>query len=96
MKFLLFFSVILMSCGSFACEFDLDCDYGSKCVKKLGELEGICMGGNFPGNDNDRRPFRSEDEWSRVGETCSFDLDCEIGEKCAKSRSKLEGVCVKK
>ncbi len=96
MKKIAFLFLMAVSAGSIACEFDLDCDLGSKCIKEVGELDGICMGGRFPGNDNDRTPFVPDDKWSSEGETCSLDLDCEIGEKCAKPHSRLEGVCIKK
>lgn len=28
-----------------ACTFDLDCEIGNKCVKRPGNLQGVCLGG---------------------------------------------------
>jgi hypothetical protein len=81
---------------SMACQDDFDCQLGSKCVKpRGGGLYGICAGGMSPGNSNDRVPVYDPLDLSRsVGNTCSFDLDCGIGARCAKSG--LSGVCVRR
>lgn len=77
-----------------ACDFDLDCDIGSTC------RNGICIGGLWPGNDNDDAPLSHRDRpmWDlneSYGDTCEFDIDCGIGMRCAKRRGALEGVCVR-
>ncbi len=66
-----------------ACQFDTDCSPGSKCLKSSMSLYGVCAGGLFPGNDNDRRPVRDPlDPNQKVGDTCSFDVQCGPGNKC--------------
>ena len=81
---------------AFACSFNTDCDPGSKCAKSPGSLYGVCMGGISPGNKHDREPVYSPlDVNGTVGNTCSFDIDCGPGSKCAKSRGSIEGVCVR-
>jgi len=79
-----------------SCQFNTDCDVGSKCHKKSGQMEGICQGGLNPGNDNDRKPYRDSLDISKsVGNTCQFNTDCGVGAKCQKESGKLNGVCVK-
>lgn len=88
--------VLFVPTISFACSFDVDCSPGSKCVKARGELYGICAGGLFPGNNNDRQPVRAPLDINQTyGNTCSFDVDCGPGSKCLKDRGAIEGVCVR-
>jgi hypothetical protein len=84
----------LLSGSAFACQFNTDCAVGSKCMKESGKLEGICMGGMNPGNNNDRKPYGQRGYGSsneNTGNTCSFDTECGIGAKCYKSG--IKGVC---
>ncbi len=60
MKYILIFLFVLtpiLSQDAYGCQFDLDCGIGSKCVKSLGSLNGVCMGGLTPGNRYDDKPF---------------------------------------
>jgi hypothetical protein len=75
-----------------ACQFNTDCDVGSKCIKRSGSLYGYCMGGMNPGNTYDRQP--ATDIRGGGGWTCSFNTDCDPGYVCAKSG--LQGTCVKR
>lgn len=94
-KFLI--SLFVLPAISYACEFDIDCDPGSKCAKPRGELLGICLGGLNPGNDNDRKPVIAPlDINGTYGNTCSFDIDCGPGSRCIKSNSSINGVCMKR
>jgi hypothetical protein len=86
---------VLVAASSYAtaCSFDTDCQPGSKCIKPGGGLYGYCAGGLSPGNANDRRPvYDALDGRGTRGNTCSFDIDCGPGGKCAKSG--LYGVCL--
>ena len=91
----LFFASFLAS-RTFACSFDTDCQVGSKCIKPPDSLSGVCAGGLYPGNDNDRRPA-----YVPVGldktyvNTCSFDSDCGLGCLCVKSDG-ITGTCMAK
>ena len=79
---------------TFACSFDTDCSPGSKCVKASGQLYGVCAGGLFPGNKNDRQPvFSPVDPNGTTGNTCSFDTDCGPGSKCVKGSGSIYGAC---
>jgi hypothetical protein len=92
-------SVLLLAVSSPAlgCQFDTDCDVGSKCVKEDGKLYGFCADGLNPGNDNDRLPYRDPLDINQTeGDTCSFDVDCGPGSKCVKGRGSIKGVCVRK
>ena len=61
-----------------------------------GNIYGICAGGMNPGNNNDRVPVRDPLDLDRTyGNTCSFDTDCGVSNKCYKERGQIKGVCVK-
>lgn len=86
-----------LSAGTAAhgCSFDTDCAVGSACVKARGDLYGVCMGGDRPGNRFDRAPVEDPlDLDGTFGDTCSFDTDCGVGNSCLKERGRLRGVCV--
>src|SRR6476659_3881464 len=88
-------ALVLLTTRSFACEFDVDCEPGSRCLKRSGSLYGVCAGGLFPGNSNDRVPvYDPLDLDNSVGNTCSFDIDCGVSNKCLKG-SGIDGVCVR-
>jgi hypothetical protein len=80
---------------SFACSFDTDCQPGSRCLKRSGAQYGVCAGGLFPVNSNDQVPvYDPLDLDNSVGNTCSFDIDCGVSNKCLKG-SGIDGVCVR-
>lgn len=82
---------------SLACSFDTDCAVGSKCVKATGSIYGVCRGGLFPGNDNDNEPVYAPLDLDKTyGDTCSFDTDCGVSNKCVKSGGSIYGVCMKR
>lgn len=88
--------ILLAPMEAAACTFDTDCSPGSRCVKSSGSLYGICAGGIFPGNRNDREPVYAPLDPNRtVGDTCSFDADCGPGNRCFKSSGAIDGVCVR-
>lgn len=84
-----------------ACQFNTDCNPGSKCMKQRGGFDGVCVGGSFPGRpDNDRvsRPtYPNPLDYNRTeGNQCSFNTDCGPGSMCLKQAGRMNGVCVKK
>jgi hypothetical protein len=90
-------AILTLSPIAFACQFNTDCNVGSKCVKKRGQLYGFCADGLNPGNDNDRKPYRDPLDINQTeGNTCSFDVDCGPGSKCLKGNGNIKGVCVRK
>jgi len=101
-KSLLIFLFVLtpiFSQDAYGCQFNLDCGIGSKCVKPLGSLNGVCMGGLFPGNRYDDKPVYDPLDLNRprtFANTCSFNTDCGIGMQCAKSPGAIQGTCVKR
>ena len=82
----------LASGAAMACSFNTDCEIGSRCVKRSGELDGVCVGGLSPGNRYDSDPVY--ERGSRRGYTCSFDTDCDIRQSCVKESGSIEGVCM--
>ncbi len=90
------FSLCMTSLVS-ACSFDTDCNPGSQCMKFGGSIYGVCAGGIFPGNSNDRQPVYSPlDPNQTTGKTCSFDTDCGPGSTCYKADGgAVYGVCMR-
>lgn len=88
----LFFVIPDASC---ACEFNTDCEPGSKCLKASGSLYGVCVGGISPGNRNDQQPGYSPTDTNRTyGDTCQFNTDCGPGSLCVKSGG-IYGTCMR-
>ena len=80
---------------TYACQFDTDCNPGSKCLKASGSIYGVCAGGTSPGNKNDRTPVYSPRDTNRTyGNTCSFNTDCGPGSVCVKSGGSTYGTCM--
>lgn len=79
-----------------ACWYDIDCDIGFTCVKDSGYEEGVCVGKkyrNTPPNDSSY-PKEPKGYWNKnKGNSCSYDAQCDVGEKCLKSDFSLYGVC---
>jgi hypothetical protein len=89
-------SMACFALNAYACSFDTDCQPGSKCLKRSGQIYGVCLGGMSPGNSNDRVPVRDALDPNRtVGNTCSFDTDCGPGSSCVKSSGNINGVCLR-
>lgn len=90
-------SAILFSFSqSDACQFNTDCQPGSKCDKGSGSIYGVCVGGISPGNSNDRVPVYSPMDLNNTyGNTCSFNTDCGPGSECVKSGG-IYGTCMKR
>lgn len=90
-------SLCSTSASLYACQFDTDCQVGSKCLKQSGQLDGMCVGGLNPGNRNDDNPYSNGLDINKTeGNTCSFDTDCGPGSKCMKGAGQLEGTCMRR
>lgn len=88
--------ILVTPTDSSACQFNTDCQVGSKCVKAAGSIYGVCTGGLFPGNKYDDRPVYSPLDPNRTyGNTCQFNTDCGPGSRCVKSRGSIDGVCIR-
>ena len=87
--------VVVLAVPAMACQSNSDCDFGSKCEKRPGSLNGVCVGGANPGNSNDRKPVYSPtDRSGTYGNTCRFDGDCGPGFNCVKDRMSSYGTCL--
>ena len=88
--------ILIFQSNAAACQFNTDCNPGSKCLKASGSIYGICVGGISPGNKNDRVPVYSPLDPNRTyGNTCNFDTDCGPGSECVKSSGSISGTCMK-
>jgi len=95
-RYIILIIIIFMANICFPCQFDTDCQPGSKCLKDPYSIYGVCSGGLQPGNDNDNQPVYSPtDPNGTYGDTCQFDTDCGPGSICLKSDGRIYGVCVK-
>ncbi len=95
--FFIFAMLSILLLQSFACFYDTECAIGSQCVKAEGSLYGVCKGGLYPGNKNDRQPVYAPLDMDKTyGNTCSYDTECGISNVCIKSENSIYGVCMKK
>lgn len=84
--------IMLITATSIACDSNLDCAFGSRCIKSSPYNPGFCAGGMNPGNNNDNNPVYKQN--SRQGRQCTYDTECGYGSECMKSGYNLYGVCV--
>ena len=76
-----------------ACSFNTDCNPGSKCLKKVGQIYGACVGGMSPGRSSNNiynNPYGN----SKKGDKCSYNTDCDPGSRCLKESGKMYGACL--
>lgn len=101
MRIIVIAAIALLPVPTLACSFDTECNPGSKCLKRSGQLEGVCAGGMFPGrptqNDQQARN-RDPYQWNNrtEGQQCSFNTECGAGSMCLKEAGRLYGVCIRK
>jgi len=93
-KLIILLAMFFISMPSIACQFDTDCGVGSKCYKPGNGINGWCVGGLNPGNQNDKKPARDPlDITGKRGNTCQFDTDCGAGGQCVKGGG-IYGTCL--
>jgi hypothetical protein len=88
-------AAVLGTSSAWGCITPSDCAVGSRCLKKDGGIYGVCVGGLHPGNENDRRPVAKPfDADKTFGNTCSYDMDCGLKNRCLRRPGKMQGICV--
>jgi len=94
--------LVMLFCSApingYGCLFDTDCfAVGSKCIKEEASIEGLCKGGLGSGNSdyNEERPEFFPNLDASSSDTCSFDTDCEVDQRCIKKVGTIYGVCMK-
>jgi hypothetical protein len=96
---ILFFVILsfVIPATASACITFSDCQIGSRCVKRSGNLYGVCKGGMSPGNAHDKHPvYDPLDPDGTYGDTCTYDSNCGVNSKCMKRRIASTGTCVKR
>src|SRR5438093_1596397 len=64
-------------------------------LKPSGSIYGMCMGGLNPRNRYDQAPVYSPlDLDGTLGDTCSFDVDCGVSNRCARNSYSITGTCI--
>jgi len=86
---------LITTSSLFSCQFDTDCNPGSKCLKDGYSIYGSCVGGTNPGNTYDEKPVKYYNDVSgKKGNTCQFDVDCGAGGNCVKDGYSIYGTCM--
>lgn len=83
--------LVIATSPALACQFDVDCFPGSKCIKNGTSLYGACVGGINPGNANDKKPIYNPMDLNRgsgntsTGDARSGGLDADgtYGDTCS-------------
>src|SRR5579871_1502602 len=91
---ILFFAVLFIAlpAPASACVSFGDCAIGSKCIKRSGNLYGVCKGGPTPGNAHDKHPvYDPLDPDGTFGDACTFDSNCGVASRCARRRGASVG-----
>jgi hypothetical protein len=94
MKYLVLIIGLFLGPKALACNFDIDCDIGSKCVKTGYDLKGVCVGNRYtPDPPKDRDPYKPKWNLDKKGQSCSYDIQCGFSGKCLRTGGSLYGVC---
>ena len=84
----------LASSPALACQFDADCDIGSKCLKQSGQTDGVCTSARKPGHADDGGLSRDPTDPAKTsGNGCAVDLDCGPIGKCLRATGQVNGTC---
>src|SRR5262245_39555997 len=88
---------LLLAEAVYACLFDTDCvAVGSKCNREESSINGVCAGGLGSSNSyNEERGEFFPTLDATYADTCSFDSDCEVDQRCTKKVGTIYGVCMK-
>lgn len=86
--------ILMLSRDALACRSDQDCGGASRCVRILGQIDGVCERGLPPIQGDDHRRLGDPDRPKGTqGQACELTVDCMEGLVCAMQPNTDVRIC---